>query len=75
MFKQLADMQHQPLFGDALVDDVAQALAARFRGKGRPGAPDARQTAHDVVVDGTHAQGRQGHGNLLRFAAIHCAEE
>lgn len=39
------------------------------------GTPDARQTAHDVVVDGAHAQGRQGHGNLFRFAAVHRTEE
>lgn len=75
VLEQLADMQHQPFFGDALVDDVAQALAARFGRKRGSGTPDARQTAHDVVVDGAHAQGRQGHGNLFRFAAVHRTEE
>ena len=75
VLEQLADMQHQPFFGDALVDDVAQALAARFGRKRSSGTPDARQTAHDVVVDGAHAQGRQGHGNLFRFAAVHRTEE
>ena len=58
VFQQFLGVQQQSLFADALVDDVAQALAARFRSQGAAGAPQIGHAFDDLVVDGAHAQRR-----------------
>ena len=70
MFQQFLGVQQQSLFADALVDDVAQALAARFRSQGAAGAPQIGHAFDDLVVDGAHAQRRQGKTDLFAGATV-----
>ena len=63
-------MQHDFLFRDAFVDDIAQALAAGFGGERHASAADGGHAVHDAVVNGSHAQGGQRKGNLFLCAAV-----
>ena len=69
VFQQLLHMQQHLFLGDALVDDVTQALAARFGGQGTARAAQVGHALHDLVVDGAHAQRRQRKADLFLGAA------
>ena len=62
-------MQQHLFLGDALVDDVTQALAARFGGQGTARAAQVGHALHDLVVDGAHTQRRQRKADLFLGAA------
>ena len=72
---QLTHMVDKRFFRDALVDDIAQALTARFRCKRRARAADARHARHDFTIHRSHPQGRQGYGDLFPCTAIRHIEE
>ena len=74
VLNELLDMGDKLLFGDALVDNVAQPLGSCFRCQGDACAPYLGHALHDAVVNGSHAQGGQGERDLLSGALVkHCA--
>ena len=56
---------HEVLFRHALVDDVAQALRARFRREGQARLPHLLHLVGEVDGEAVDAQGRQGEADLL----------
>ena len=74
VLKQLLGMQQQVFFSDALVDDVAQALAASLWGQRAAGAAQIGHALDDFVVNGAHPQRRQGKADLFTGATVQRVE-
>ena len=74
MFQQFLHVQQQAFFAYALVDDVAQALAAGLWGQSAACAAQLGHAFHDGVVDGAHPQRRQGKADLFFGAAVQHAQ-
>ena len=62
---------HDGRLGEVLVDDLAQALAARLRSQGQPGAPHPLNLRHHVRGEGVGAHGRQRNRHLRRGQSVH----
>ena len=73
VFEQFLGVQDNFVFRNAFIDNIAQALAARLRRQSHAGAAQGRKAGHDVVINGAHAQGRQGDRNLLGIATLNAA--